>query len=93
MIGLLSCNEFSDNTHIEASQLYGAHYLDIVARLAGSEEGLEDAFATEGSPVSLDASSSVPGPIWLLRGVVGLSVLAVFGAARRSWLDATGHAA
>ena len=30
-IGLISWNEFSENTHIEPSEQYGARYLEVVA--------------------------------------------------------------
>ncbi|MEO5833535.1 MAG: endo-1,3-alpha-glucanase family glycosylhydrolase [Nakamurella sp.] len=35
-IGIISWNEFSENTHIEPSQLYGSQSLDIVAGFTGA---------------------------------------------------------
>ena len=35
-IGLISWNEFSENTHVEPSQRYGTRYLDVVADVRGA---------------------------------------------------------
>jgi phospholipase C len=35
-IGLISWNEFSENTHVEPSQRYGSRYLDVVADVRGA---------------------------------------------------------
>jgi hypothetical protein len=35
-IGLISWNEFSENTHVEPSQRYGSRYLDVVADARGA---------------------------------------------------------
>lgn len=36
-IGLISWNEFSENSHIEPSRTYGAYYLKVVADIRGAE--------------------------------------------------------
>jgi phospholipase C len=35
-IGLISWNEFSENTHVEPSEKYGSHYLDVLADARGA---------------------------------------------------------
>jgi hypothetical protein len=44
-IGLISWNEFSENTHVEPSERYGGRYLDVVADIRGAQgpevEGFE----------------------------------------------------
>ncbi len=60
-IGLISWNEFSENTHIEPSERYGRRYLDLLI-----------AFQAAALPSSPDFDSSEPG---LTGGVLGPIVL------------------
>lgn len=72
-IGLISWNEFSENSHLEPSCNYGAHYLTVLAGIAGStaapvqapqaDVGLCEAVALNlltATPVAL--SSPMPSP-------------------------------
>ena len=49
-VGLISWNEFSENTHIEPSQQYGSRYLEVLADI---QQGA--------APVIVDFDSSAPG--------------------------------
>ena len=77
MIGLISWNEFSENTHIEPSERFGRRYLDIVAEIREpvSIGGDFDSSAPEGAPA---------GPERLLLlvayGAGGLLLLSSAGA-------------
>jgi Glycosyl hydrolase family 99 len=70
-IGLISWNEFSENTHIEPSEKYGTRALDI---LAGRE--------ASSAPIILDFDSSSPGttniddlyPLYVLGGALVLTI-------------------
>lgn len=61
-IGIISWNEFSENTHIETSRTFGSTYLDVVRDLTGAP-------APSGE---LDSSS--PGPASVGKRRVGLLV-------------------
>jgi len=41
-VGLISWNEFSENSHIEPSRTYGERYVDVVAELLGGESFTRD---------------------------------------------------
>lgn len=71
-IGVISWNEFSENSHIEPSRRYGDRALRVVANFLGTEIG------TNG-----DFDSSEPGGSRSPRGVItlaGVAVLAAFAA-------------
>jgi len=50
LVGLISWNEFSENSHIEPSEEYGERYLEVMAEIQGALP-----------PVSQSADSSEPG--------------------------------
>ncbi len=90
-IGIISWNEFSENTHIEPSRTYGASAVEVVADLTGAPR-----------PAAVDFDSSAPqGPPetesqvmrWVaLAGfvaVMGVSFVAV-GRRRRIWARLSG---
>jgi hypothetical protein len=71
VIGLISWNEFSENSHIEPSQNYGTRYLDVLADIRGAP-----------GPSAADFDSSDPGTTGSGSGIpllVGLLVLIVGG--------------
>jgi hypothetical protein len=63
-VGLISWNEFSENTHIEPSEVYGNRALEV---LADRELALP--------PIALDFDSSEPGTT-SRRGLRGIAVIA-----------------
>ena len=77
MIGLISWNEFSENTHIEPSEMYGDSYAEVVAELTGAR-----------APTAIDFDSSSPegfdaSPIWLrLAPIAALVVLIGYSTVR-----------
>ncbi len=84
-IGLISWNEFSENTHIEPSTRYGTSALDEVAKLIGSPKPRVIAF--DSSAPGGRSSSSSWGRVALLGALglfVVLSVTRVWHRQRRS---------
>ncbi|MEA2449208.1 MAG: hypothetical protein QOG63_1140 [Thermoleophilaceae bacterium] len=72
-IGLISWNEFSENSHVEPSQNYGTRYLDVLADIRGAP-----------GPSSTDFDSSEPGTTGSQSGIpllIGLVLLIVGGIA------------
>ena len=63
-IGVISWNEFSENSHIEPSEKYGDHYLDVLAEIRNVP-----------APVVRDFDSSEPGDT--LNGVGTSRVIAL----------------
>ena len=80
-LGLISWNEFSENTHIEPSRAYGSRYLRVVADVRGAE--LPDLRDFDSSaPAATGANYGLP----LLGGfgfLLGASILTVVLHARR----------
>jgi phospholipase C len=63
-IGLISWNEFSENTHVEPSERYGSRYLDVIADVRGARlRGLGDFDSSE--PAATDVNYGLP----LLGGI------------------------
>jgi hypothetical protein len=75
-LGLISWNEFSENTYVEPSKKFGHRYLDVLAELRHTEAPV---------PPSADDSSAQPLPTepgrdWIVVGlVIGLPVLLIAG--------------
>ena len=80
-LGLISWNEFSENTHIEPSRAHGSRYLEVVADVRGAElPDLRDFDSSE--PAATGVSYGLP----LLGGfalLLGTSFLIVLRHARR----------
>lgn len=82
MIGLISWNEFSENTHVEPSQKYGSRYLHVLAEILRTP-----------APTIPDFDSSAPSgsQSWLTSGMVltGLTLLTLLSflviGKRRIW--------
>jgi Glycosyl hydrolase family 99 len=78
-IGLISWNEFSENTHIEPSVRHGARYLEVLADVRGATVDIES-----------DLDSGVPGTTGrsygpaILAGLLALVIGAAGVAARRA---------
>ena len=83
-IGIISWNEFSENTHIEPSERYGMHYLKVVADVNGAS------FASAADLDSSDpagtprAATGIPYGAPLLIGLIAVTmVVAMFARWRR----------
>jgi hypothetical protein len=78
-VGVISWNEFSENTHVEPSKAYGNRYLDVLAELTGAAS----------SPAATVDSSEPSGTGSPLRAILaigcmaGLIVLSLVALARR----------
>lgn len=80
-VGLISWNEFSENTHIEPSQQYGSRYLEVLADIQQGE-----------APRILDFDSSAPattnrgafGPFYILIGMAVFMMLSIGAIVRRN---------
>nr|WP_275404146.1 metallophosphoesterase [Pseudonocardia acidicola] len=88
-LGLISWNEFSENTHVEPSEAFGNRYLEVLGDLA------EAPLAVLGEPAldSSASSGSSPSPVggYVLAGFGGGGALLLLGLAllrrRRSGTD------
>ena len=84
-LGLISWNEFSENTYIEPSRKFGARYLDVAARCRPGTSGPP----SDGAGSGYDMDSSAPGhglATGLLVAPVMLALMAgalVVGVRRR----------
>ena len=65
-IGVISWNEFSENTHVEPSKAYGNRYLDVLAELTGAA----------GSPSARLDSSEPAGTGSPLRAILAIGCMA-----------------
>jgi hypothetical protein len=77
-IGVISWNEFSENTHVEPSKAYGNRYLDVLAELTGAANapstGLDSSEpAGQGSPLRA---------ILAIGGITGLMVASLVALVR-----------
>ncbi|MDX6377869.1 MAG: hypothetical protein QOE98_2172 [Gaiellaceae bacterium] len=73
-VGLISWNEFSENSHVEPSRNYGNRYLEVVAGITGARPPDVAQFESDGGPAGTSFSYGLP---LAAAGVV----LLVFGAA------------
>ncbi len=96
VLGLISWNEFSENTYVEPSRRYGARYLDVLRQLrpvtasplpSATRSATRSAAPSPAAPVSAGPGSgpgnrASPGGYWpsLLR-LVGFAVALVLGIA------------
>jgi hypothetical protein len=83
-IGLISWNEFSENSHIEPSEKYGDRYLKVMAKIQNAPVPIVKNFdSSEPGDTVAPGDTSDPNPILtalgsdrlLAFGVVGLLVL------------------
>jgi hypothetical protein len=79
-IGLISWNEFSENTQIEPSKLYGSRYLDVLADLTGAPTPIAPADSSEPSGTGGPARA-----IFALASMAALVVISVGILVRRSF--------
>jgi len=88
-IGLISWNEFSENTHIEPSSSFGTRYLEVVADLTGAPEPTAVLFDSDGSLIATQRGTGLfdTGPARVAMTVVftlGVAVGALMLGRRRS---------
>jgi hypothetical protein len=82
-IGLISWNEFSENTHIEPSEKYGSRYLGVVADVRGATfRSLADLDSSDPAAAAPDATGLGYGAP-LLLGTLALALAIAIAAARR----------
>jgi hypothetical protein len=77
VLGLISWNEFTENTYIEPSKNYGTRYVDVAARCRPGISGLP----SNGSGLHYDIDSSAPGKGFPSGLVVVPATLAVMAGA------------
>jgi hypothetical protein len=70
MVGLISWNEFSENSHVEPSENHGSRYLKVVADIRGTR-----------GPQIQDFASDDPGSTGIGQGIGVIAVLVVIGFA------------
>jgi hypothetical protein len=79
VIGLISWNEFTENSHVEPSTRYGTKALEVVADVEGTQFTTKDEL--DSSELGIRSRSRGPGPVpataaFLLFGVITVVVLA-----------------
>jgi hypothetical protein len=75
-VGLISWNEFSENTHIEPSRAHGSRYLEVVADIRGAElPELRDFDSSEPAATGVGYGLPLLGGFALLLGTSFLILL------------------
>lgn len=82
-IGVISWNEFSENTFVEPSRAYGSTALDVIADMQGTGPPDVGNFDSEGSGSGTAAFGISYGIIGLVVGCVGLITLTSIARRRR----------
>jgi hypothetical protein len=80
VLGLISWNEFSENSYVEPSRRYGARYLEVLAAIRGNRVKLAT-HVDSTHPVSSGAGWQVP-VLGLLMIGMGAMLLRVRGRER-----------
>jgi hypothetical protein len=81
-VGLISWNEFSENTHVEPSERYGYRYLDVVADVRGARlPELRDFDSSEPAPTGVNYGLPLLGGIGLF--IAGTILLVLRRAGQR----------
>jgi hypothetical protein len=81
-IGLISWNEFSENTHIEPSCIFGDRYVSLIAGLIGGETPNVDAHCNDAAlataQAGTDADTSGAAPVTPVTAATGVETLSFF---------------
>lgn len=87
-VGLISWNEFSENTHIEPSRNLGTQYLELLADISEVPLPIFDTFNSSDPPAQSDEAPPLADPPrdwrWVAAGGVVLVLLAGYAALLRS---------
>ena len=67
-VGVISWNEFSENTHVEPSKAYGNRYLDVLAELTG-------AASSPSSPLDSSEPARTGSPLRAILAIGSMAVL------------------
>jgi Glycosyl hydrolase family 99 len=81
-VGLISWNEFSENSHVEPSVQYGRRYIDILADIRGAH------FSSRSDLDSSDARSGIGYGLPILTGLIGVIFAALLVAFTRRHIAA-----
>ncbi len=83
-VGLISWNEFSENSHIEPSLTYGGRYLEVLANMQGAPAPVIENFDSD-EPAATRGRNALPllGALAALLGGLGLAGFLVRHAYRR----------
>ena len=84
MVGLISWNEFSENTHVEPSENFGMRYLDVLTDLRGATLDVGTEF--DSSEPSGTTDSPTRFLLLIASGIGGFLLLTTVGARRRTEL-------
>jgi hypothetical protein len=82
VIGIVSWNEFSENTHIEPSMKFGPRYLAVLADVLGARPPAVSEWSSDTAPSGVAASRYSYGTP-LLIAVGGLTLIGLFALAWR----------
>jgi Glycosyl hydrolase family 99 len=82
LIGLISWNEFSENSHVEPSIEHGARYLEVLADMRGARINIDSDL--DSSAVGRGGRGYGPA---LLGGLLALMFGATLVMAKRRWVD------
>lgn len=82
-IGIISWNEFSENTHIEPSHLYGSNAVETIADLTGAPRPTAIDFDSSAPEGTVEGSESATLRILVLVALAGLLIGSGFFARRR----------
>jgi hypothetical protein len=82
-IGLISWNEFSENTFVEPSRAYGSAALKVIAEVRGARPPDVSTFDSEGSSAGTAAFGISYGIIGLATGCFGLMAITTIVRRRR----------
>jgi hypothetical protein len=81
-LGLISWNEFSENTHIEPSQKYGARYLDVMRELTNTPVSVDPV----GQLDTGDSSASYGNVTGLITNVALLVLFLIATIGSATWM-------
>jgi hypothetical protein len=82
-IGVISWNEFSENTYVEPSRAYGSTALEIIADVRGTQPPDVSSFDSEASGASTAPLGISYGIVGLVAGCAGLFALTTIVRRRR----------
>jgi hypothetical protein len=82
LIGLISWNEFSENSHVEPSVTHGSRYLEVLADVRGAH--IDIASDLDSSAAGRGGRGYGPA---LLAGLLALTLGATLVLAKRRWTD------